>query len=69
MYVCCRMHRKVILIREDQGLYEMAFSIFREIRLTLHVGCDYHDYRNFFRQSDNRYFAIIAIIAIITYTK
>jgi hypothetical protein len=35
----------------------MAFSIFREIRLSLLVGCDY---RNFFRQSDNRYFAIIA---------
>jgi hypothetical protein len=38
----------------------MAFSIFREIRLSLLVGCDYRDYRNFFRQSDNRYFAIIA---------
>ncbi len=58
--------------------YEMAFSIFREIRLSLLVGCDYHDYRNFFRQSDNRYYAIIAdyfawviivIIAIITSTK
>jgi hypothetical protein len=39
------------------------FQFFREIRLSLHVGCDYCDYRNFFRQSDNRYFAII------TYTK
>ncbi len=38
----------------------MAFSIFREIRLSLAVGCDYHDYRNFFRLNDNRYFAIIA---------
>jgi hypothetical protein len=38
----------------------MAFSIFREIRLSLPVGCDYHDYRNFFRLNDNRYFAIIA---------
>jgi hypothetical protein len=59
----------------------MAISIFREIRLSLLVGCDYRDYRNFFRQSNNRYFAIIAeyfacviiviiaIIAIITYTK
>jgi hypothetical protein len=37
----------------------MAFSIFREIRLSLLVECDYHNYRNFFRQSDNRYFAII----------
>ncbi len=59
----------------------MAFSIFHEIRLSLLARCDYRDYRNFFRQSDNRYFAIIAeyfagviimiiaIIAIITYTK
>ncbi len=59
----------------------MAFSIFREIRLSLLVGFDYRDYRNFFRQSDNRYFAIIteyfasviiviiAIIAIINYMK
>jgi hypothetical protein len=38
----------------------MAFSIFREIRLSLLVGCDYCDYRNFFRYSDNCYFAIIA---------
>ncbi len=38
----------------------MAFSIFREIRLSLPVGCDYRDYRNFFRLNDNRYFAIIA---------
>jgi hypothetical protein len=35
----------------------MTFSIFREIRLSLPVGCDY---RNFFRLNDNRYFAIIA---------
>ncbi len=27
----------------------MAFSIFHEIRLPLPVGCDYRDYRNFFR--------------------
>ncbi len=38
----------------------MAFSIFCEIRLSLPVGCDYRDYRNFFRLNDNRYFAIIA---------
>ncbi len=37
----------------------MAYSNFREIRLSLLVGSDYRDYRNFFRQSDNRYFAII----------
>jgi hypothetical protein len=61
--------------------YKIAFSIFREIWLSLLVGCDYRDYRNFFCLSDNRYFAIIAnyfawviimiiaIIAIITYTK
>jgi hypothetical protein len=38
----------------------MAFSIFREIRLSHHVGCDYRDYRTFFCLNDNRYFAIIA---------
>jgi hypothetical protein len=32
----------------------MAFSIFREIRLSLLIGCDYRDYHNFFRLSDNR---------------
>jgi hypothetical protein len=38
----------------------MAFSIFREIRLSLPVGCDNRDYRNFIRSNDNRYFTIIA---------
>jgi hypothetical protein len=59
----------------------MAFSIFHKIRLSLLIECDYRDYHNFFRQSNNRYFAIIAeyfasvinviiaTIAIITYTK
>jgi hypothetical protein len=37
----------------------MAFSMFREIKLSLLVGCDYHNYRNFFHQSDKCYFAII----------
>ncbi len=53
----------------------MAFLIFHEIKLLLPVGCDYRDYRNFFRLSVNRYFMIItthfalAIIASISYTK
>ncbi len=34
--------------------------MFRKIRLSLPVGCDYRDYRNFFRLNDNCYFAIIA---------
>jgi hypothetical protein len=38
----------------------MVFSIFREIRLSLPVACDYRDYHNFFCLNDNHYFAIIA---------
>ncbi len=41
------------------GLIRNGVFIFREIRLLLPVGCDYRDYRNFFRLNNNRYFAII----------
>jgi hypothetical protein len=40
----------------------MAFSNFREIQLSLPVGCDYCDYLNFFHLSDNRYFTIMSYI-------
>jgi hypothetical protein len=37
----------------------MAFLFFGEIRLSLPVGCDYRDYRNFFCSIDSCSFAII----------